>query len=201
MNAFFPRDILNNTTEENLDYVLNYIRTKYQKDFGNMQLLKYKLQYLKSKNKDIFNYLEIELLTSQYSFLGIETLNCMLTDSWICRQVLELKNEHHNKLDILEIILCIYNDTSLSIKELIYLLLEYGLNSGSYDFLFDDIDYLHKVNFSTQKEIIDNLVSVLINLPYNDYKIEYFKELENEQLLINQKNFLVIIPLLQGCTF
>ncbi len=189
MNAFFPRDILNNTTEENLDYVLNYIRTKYQKDFGNMQLLKYKLQYLKSKNKDIFHYLEIDLLTSQYSFLGIETLNCMLTDSWICRQLLELKNEHHNKLDILEIILCIYDETSLSIKELIYLLLEYGLNSGSYDFLFDDIDYLHKVNFSTQKEIINNLVSVLINLPYNDYKIEYFKELENEQLLINRKKF------------
>lgn len=188
LDAFFPRDILNNTTEENLDYVLNYISIKYSKNFGNISLLKYKLQYLKSKNKDIFKELKIDLLCDKFSFLGIETLNCMLTDSWICNQVLELKNSHHS-LDILEIILCVYDDISLSIKELIYMLLNNGLGTGSYETLFENIDYLYQIDFSKQKEIINNLVSVLINTPYNDYKIKYFKELEKDPLLIKQKNF------------
>lgn len=189
LDAFFPRNVLNNTTEENLDYVLNYFMTKYQKDFGNISLFKYKLQYLKSKNKDIFKNLKFALLCDEFSFLGIETLNCMATDSWICSEVLTLKRDGCRALDVLEIILCIYDDQSVSIKELIYLLVDNGLNTGSYDELFDDIDYLYKIDFKTQKEIINNLVSVLINSPYNDYQIKYFKELSDAELLKKRKDF------------
>lgn len=189
LDAFFPRNVLNNTTEENLDYVLNYFMTKYQKDFGNISLFKYKLQYLKSKNKDILRNLRFELLCDEFSFLGIETLNCMATDSWICSEVLTLKRDGCRALDVLEIILCIYDDTSVSIKELIHLLVDKGLNTGSYDILFNDIEYLRKIDFKSQKEIINNLVSVLINSPYNDYKIEYFKELSDEELLKKRNDF------------
>ncbi len=189
LDAFFPRSILNSVTEANLDYVLDYISVKYHKDFGNRALLKYKLQYLKNKNEDVFDTLLIELLTDKYSFLGIETINCMMTDSWVRHKILMLQNNNFHELKVLEIIMSIYADTSVDMNNLIYLLLNNGLGNDGYDKLFENIDYLYQVDYCKQRKIVNNLISVLINLPFNDYNIEYFWELEDEQLLIKRKKF------------
>ena len=175
IELFYP----NNFNNSNLDILIDKIIVGYT--ISDKEQFKHNLFYLRNKNKEIFYDLNLKLLTDKYMFLGIETINRILTDKEMTNKVLKL-NECELKLFSLCISYLYSIDLGINVNDILYKILN-NLNSYKFSSLsksivnnFVNLDALiDRINVgkTNGKHIfyLDNLINILC-IHNNIYKID-----------------------------